>query len=354
MPLDTFLTSYSAGDPAVTSDVHHAADLIKKRRKLHPKNVLWHKLMRAVIRDNNTPEKALKFSNLYSRLLAQPVLSQKWAMLYFIYQLADPPLTNPLQEARPSASNRLPSYNTAIDSNPQTSAPTPKRAPERQFDVNSPAFNEAFANAGLLRLPETEEPGMPRAERPISRQRRERVKEDKTMNGDTEPGASADLLPGVNYDSLKPSEPNILRDLPFTLQGLSSTNFTFLSSKILKLPETLPVPIISLLHTLAEPCLLYKRLADFVESDDGGLVGQSFRSALSIELRAYLGLVATLEGQIRRALAQLDDSQPRQGIGKAGVTLKRCVVWTREATMGLRLMSLMVEESKGALIPQSL
>ena len=87
--------------------------------------------------------------------------------------------------------------------------------------------------------------------------------------------------------------------------------------------------------------------AEFVESSDGGLVTQSLRSALAIELRAYLGLVATLEGQIRRALAMLDETQPRNGIGKAGVTLKRCVIWTREATMGLRLMSLIVEESTG-------
>lgn len=300
----------------------------------------------AVIRDNNTPEKALKFSNLYSRLLSQPVLSQKWAMLYFFTQLADPPLTNPLQEARPSASNRMPSYATAISTSAQTAEPSPKRPLERQFDVNSPAFNEAFANSGLRRLPE-EEPGTPRTERPISSQRKERPREERAMNGDAEAGASPVPRTYVSYESLMPAEPNLLRDLPFTLQGLSSTNFDFQSNKILKLPETLPVPIISLLHTLAEPCLLYKRLAEFVESDDGGLVGQSFRSALSIELRAYLGLVATLEGQIRRALAQLDNSQPRNGIGKAGVTLKRCVVWTREATMGLRLMSLMVEKSKG-------
>jgi gamma-tubulin complex component 3 len=270
-------------------------------------------------------------------------------MLYFIYQLADPPPINPLQEARPSASNRLPSNTTAIESNAQTSPPTPKRPPDHQFNVNSPAFNEAFSNAGLLRLPQTEEPGASKAERPISRQRRDRTKEKEATNGDAEAGASPEPQIWIKYDALTPAEPNLLRDLPFTLQGLSSTNFNFASNKILKLPETLPVPIISLLHTLAEPCLLYKRLSEFVESNDGGLVGQSFRSALSIELRAYLGLVATLEGQIRRALAQLDESQPRQGIGKAGVTLKRCVVWTREATMGLRLMSLMVEESKGLL-----
>ena len=84
-----------------------------------------------------------------------------------------------------------------------------------------------------------------------------------------------------------------------------------------------------------------------MESTEGGLVGQSFRSALGKELRSYLGLVATLEGQIRRALAQLDEAQSHNGIGKAGVTLKRCVIWTREATLGLRLMSLMVEESRG-------
>ncbi|KAF2429382.1 hypothetical protein EJ08DRAFT_276728 [Tothia fuscella] len=268
-------------------------------------------------------------------------------MLHLLSQLADPPLTTPLQGARPSLANRLPSYNTNISTSAQTAEPTPKRPPDRQFVVDSPAFNEAFANPGLRRLPEAEEPGSSRAEKLFSSQRKERPKEPKAMNGDTEAGASP--MPKssyVSYDSLVPAEPNLLRDLPFTLQGLSSTNFSFESDKVLKLPDTLPVPIISLLHALAEPCLLYKRLSEFVESNDGGLVGQSFRSALSIELRAYLGLVATLEGQIRRALAQLDDSQPRKGIGKAGVTLKRCVVWTREATMGLRLMSLMVEESK--------
>jgi gamma-tubulin complex component 3 len=76
-------------------------------------------------------------------------------------------------------------------------------------------------------------------------------------------------------------------------------------------------------------------------------VGQSLRSAIGVELRAYLGLVATLEAQIRRALTQLDESPGNLGLGESGVTLKRCVVWTREATMGLRLMSMIVEEAKG-------
>lgn len=69
-----------------------------------------------------------------------------------------------------------------------------------------------------------------------------------------------------------------------------------------------------------------------------------------MELRSYLGLLATLEGEIRRAIATVNPEEPRGGIGKAGVTLKRCVVWTREATMGLRLMSLMAEEAKSMLL----
>ena len=144
------------------------------------------------------------------------------------------------------------------------------------------------------------------------------------------------------------SEAALLRDLPFTLQGLSSTNLHFSSLTTLDLPANLPLPIISLLHTLAEPSLLYRSLSAFVDSRDEGLIGQSLRSAISTELRSYLGLIATLEGEIRRAIASLNSvDQPQQGrVGKAGVTLKRCVIWTREATMGLRLMSVMIEEAQ--------
>ncbi|KIW08601.1 hypothetical protein, variant [Verruconis gallopava] len=324
-------------EPSITADVHHAADLIKKR----------------LIRDNLSPEKALKFSNLYSRLLAQPVLSQKWAMLYFLHQLTDPPLLNPLQESRPSIHNRMPSQNTAIQSDVQTDDPTPKRAlpgQERQFDVNSPAFNEAFSNAGLLRLSNAEHSGQASHERPLPRSRREKSKEEAQVHADatTPPAAEPPPEPThhLSYDILEPTEATLLRDLPFTLQGLSSTNFAFLSNKVLKLPNTLPVPLVSILHALAEPCLLYRRLSEYVESDDGGLLGQSFRSALNIELRAYLQFVAQLESQIRRALAQLHDAEPRRGIGKAGVTLKRCVLWSREPTAALRLLNVMVEQAR--------
>ncbi|KAF2089249.1 hypothetical protein K490DRAFT_72063 [Saccharata proteae CBS 121410] len=321
----------SAGEPSVASDVNHAADLIKKK----------------LVRESNSPERALRFSNLYSRLLTQPVLNSKWAMLYFLYQLSDSdvPIVMPPAEAAPSPQHQAPPYQPDARPTLQSPLQSPGHA------VASPAFNDAFKGAGLQRLPPADSPKPAKAPHADRAERRPEKRQSKSSRPATRDGESApkDAEPVAKEPRLltmEPSEPALLRDLPFTLQGLSSTNLKFTQPSALKIPSTLPPPMVSLLHTLAEPSLLYQRLSEFVESTEGGLVGQSFRSALGIELRAYLGLVATLEGQIRRALAMLEDSQPRQGIGKAGVTLKRCVIWTREATMGLRLMSLMVEQSK--------
>lgn len=251
-----------------------------------------------------------------------PVLDHKWAILYLLYQLADSPDPNeplPLTPMKPSA----PNYREAIRKHrrDRSKASTPvQRFEEEQF-------KEAFQPEGLKRFPRREQPG-----------------EDAGL-----PKRDVSLkttLLASNYSEIDPSETAILRDLPFTLQGLSSTAFPFVGQDTIKLPATLPLPMISLLHTLAEPSLLYRGLDNFCKTPAKGLLGQSIRSAMSSELRAYLNLIATLEGKIRNALSSLDDHAPRRGIGKFGVTLKRCVVWTREATMGLRLMSLIAEESE--------
>ena len=200
-------------------------------------------------------------------------------------------------------------------------------------------FQDAFAPGGLKKLPVETARREPEEDRSTSRA------EDESSKRPARDVSLKSTLLADNSLEYDPSETALLRDLPFTLQGLSSTTLPFSRDKSLKLPPTLPPPLISLLHTLAEPSLLYRGLGNFIKSPAKGLLGQSLRAAISNELRAYLTLVATLEGQIRRALSELDESAPRSGIGKAGVTLKRCVVWTREATMGLRLMSLIAEES---------
>ncbi|KAI4720388.1 hypothetical protein E4T48_03358 [Aureobasidium sp. EXF-10727] len=300
-PLTDSLRADEQPSSATADDVQHAADLIKQK----------------LVHENSRPDKALHFTNLYSRLLSQPVLDRKWAILYFLYRLSD-------SEA-----------DAAPDAAP---SPTPRpQPPLRQQSSDAPAFNDAFSRNGLPRVPDPDDPEPVRL--PQTRERMPLRASTRSVEASPEPTSSANPLDA-------PTEAQLLRDLPFTLQGLSSTNLAF-SDSSLKLPSTLPVPIISLLHTLAEPSLLYRSLSAFVESSEGGLVGQSLRSAMGVELRAYLGLVATLEAQIRRALTQLQESPGNLGLGKAGVTLKRCVVWTREATMGLRLMSMMVEEAKG-------
>ncbi len=293
------------GNPKIVADVQHAADLIKKKLR----------------RDHSSPEKAVQFSNLYTRLLTQPVLSQKWGILYLLHQLAD----SEVEEEKNDT------VRAGVDGRERGGR-------ERAHDDEQQTFKDAFAGAGLPQLPSHQRLAKERSESAQGRGSRSRDRRKANMEV-TAPSASTKR----SHDG--PSEAALLRDLPFTLQGLSATNLPFSSLTTLDLPTKVPLPNVSILHTLAEPSLLYRSLSDFVDSKDDGLIGQSLRSVIGIELRSYLGLISTLESEIRRAISSLENKQEGR-VGKAGVTLKRCVIWTREATMGLRLMSLMVEEAK--------
>ena len=207
------------------------------------------------------------------------------------------------------------------------------------------AVNEVSPFTGPSLLPAHGSRSREGVQAPIRQtQKKAQTKPEKTEQISYEPAFESN-----NSQKLIPTESALLRDLPFTLQGLSSSHLNFVSKSTLSLPPSLPLPLISLLYSLAEPSLLYRSLSDFVQSSDEGLIGQSLRSAIGNELRSYLGLIATLEGEIRRAIASRSTNDSHAGHGKVGVTLKRCVVWTREATMGLRLMSLMEEEAKSKL-----
>ncbi|RFU36160.1 hypothetical protein B7463_g198, partial [Scytalidium lignicola] len=312
-------------NPIVGADVNQASDLIKKR----------------LIQTNPTPEKALRFSNLYSRLLSIPVISQKWAILYFLYQLGDqqtphPTLTNPFTTpVKGSPQNRK---NLEDDRTAQSQYPVPKR------DDGVPGTK--YANLGPRRRATEELSPRDRGDR------RDSVEDHGVEVSHNQPGGrrgtETDIKANVGFkiSEMNPSETVLLRELPFTLQGLSSKNLVFSTETCLDIPPTLPIPIVSLLNTLAEPALLYRQLNNFTQTSEGGLLGQSLRAAIARELRSYLSLTAALESQIRAAVANLDGTADRITIGKAGVTLKRCVVSSREATTGLRLMNWICEESK--------
>ncbi|KAI2792982.1 Spindle pole body component alp6 [Penicillium oxalicum] len=310
-------------------DVNHAPDLIKRKLR----------------RENASPEKIVRFSNLYTRLLTQPVLSQKWGILFLLYKLGE------ADEDRPAESSRSPLLD---DGKMQNMMGRGLERSQRDTVVDSEDDEEGPAvGSSASQIPrasrETQPPQRPRSlrmdlERSVERASAGQASQYET--GDEGEGAISPTETPVNANRPNEvTEQGLLRDLPFNLQGLSSTNVQFQSHSVLKLPSNLPAPLVSLLNALAEPCLLYRELAGFVEASDGGLVNQSLRAAIANELRSYLGLVATLEAEIRQALTALSNATvtpPRKGL----VTLKRCVVWTRDATMALRLMSLIVEEAR--------
>lgn len=301
-----------AGQEDMPADTNSAHDLI--RRKL--------------LRENASPEKAARFSNLYSRLLSMPVLNQKWRILYLLYSLSDDQV--PV--------NGLRSPLVEVDQQRLMKEKIQQRYHERTDSDQS----EKYSHRGSAELRTNFESPKRLPAKPPSRDQPQ-----KTIPDDRQTGLGVTTRTAETNDSVAFSELELLKDLPFNMQGLSSNSYRFESANTVKLPPNLPIPILSLLNTLAEPCLLYKTLSNFINGQDGGLVNQSLRAAISGELRSYLGLVATLEGEIRRALAAIEKGDDdKKGVRAAGVTLKRCVIWTKDATMGLRLMALVVEDSQ--------
>ncbi|KEF52636.1 uncharacterized protein A1O9_11479 [Exophiala aquamarina CBS 119918] len=305
-------------DPRLPSDTNQASDLIKRK----------------LLRENASPEKAARFSNLYSRLLAIPVLNQKWAILYLLHKLGDPSIPD-LHQRSPLADSdqvrNIPRRHTLSSEKPyhaedyegeEHEAARPRFSPRRSPGHRS-ATNQYAREQNVASL----------------------AQEEQTMRENQGPEPEQVSVKKIPQ-TFSPSELELLRDLPFNLQGVSSAHLEFVGASSLTLPSTLPVPILSLLHALAEPCLLYRGLAEYAGGQDGGLIDQSLRSAVNNELRSYLSLVASLETEIRQALATIHAGKDQIAIQTIGVTLKRCLIWTRDATMGLRLMKLIVEESK--------
>lgn len=320
---------------AAAENINNASDLIKRK----------------LLRDNASPDKAVRFSNLYSRLLTQPVLGQKWAILYLLFKLSSGDEAEGQQDgAAGGGRSRSPLMNEGNLDNMlfKESSKDLRSGMRMAEDDDGPAIGSSVSQRG-------ERPERRPSLRTSVQKQRTRPAAAEEENRNTLPNRQRTTSMAREETAASPqttaetklTEPSLLRDLPYILQGLSSSNVEFSSNTTLKLPTNLSIPMTSLLHTLAEPCLLYKGLSTFVEGSEGGLVSQALRAAVGNELRSYLSLVATLEGEIRRALTAAADETDPKGAVKGAVTLKRCVIWTREATMALRLMSSMVEQSKG-------
>ncbi|KDE80400.1 gamma-tubulin complex, DGRIP91/SPC98 component [Aspergillus oryzae 100-8] len=294
------------GSLAGGENINNASDLIKRK----------------LLRENASPDKAMRFSNLYSRLLTQPVLSQKWAILYLLYRLSS--LDDYDESFEEEGGSRSPAVEPGNIQNLLWKGQRARQGLGPMSDEEGPAISSSASQIparlerkASQRRPEREIRDMGEDEELEMAQEHQRYRAmsdaaARDIQMEEQRTAQPQLAPDDQQKLARPAENGLLRDLPFVLL----------------------------------PGLLYKGLSAFVESSSGGLLNQSLRAALSNELRSYLGLVATLEGEIRRALAAPGASTSPASVAKTGVTLKRCVVWTRDATMALRLMSVIVEEAQ--------
>ncbi|KAG5519070.1 hypothetical protein PMAC_002156 [Pneumocystis sp. 'macacae'] len=256
-------------------------------------------IKKKLLRENSTPENAIRFINLLSRLQAQDILEKKAEILLFLYNLSDLAYMPTKTENIKGSFSHMNYYEDSTDS-------------DAFFSAVSSGFTSALG---------------------ISKSK-----------GFTPKSLllKAPLIISQNYDA---SESSLLKDVCFILQGISSASVTFSGSGSAVISSKFPPTIASLLSYVVEPGMLYKQLSITISSQDvrntSGLIKQSFFSCLDLELSAYLTLVSALEVEIRKDLLLSDDH-----LEKRSVTLKRIIIWTREASMGLRLMTLMVENCK--------
>ncbi|KAI0939289.1 hypothetical protein AcW1_004371 [Taiwanofungus camphoratus] len=280
------------------ADIGHLANLIKRHLLQSAPNGVT----------------ALKFTNMLSRLLDQPVLSRKYASLQFLHSLA----------ISPKSSSISPIFL------PSLAPPPPSRA---SSIANTPA-----------------EPSPPVA-LPRGKSKAQILREYRNKIG-------------------RPHLPEhlILRDTLYLLQGISgkyvhlspSTNADGNNDLVFEDDPryVISTPTKTLVHRLAEVGHLYMRVDAFVREREGqvgvGMIEQSLCHHLQTQLTEYYRLIAILESQM--SVSTSTDGSQRQSAmeegsireEESGLTLKRLDVWIEDWRLRMRMMSVCVEGAKGA------
>lgn len=145
------------------------------------------------------------------------------------------------------------------------------------------------------------------------------------------------------------SESDLLRDLIFIFQGIDGQYIKFnpeLNDYSLVAGVSVSKPMEEMVFKLADIGWLYIKIRNFiklnVDNANIGLVGQSLCAALQHELTEYYKLIAILEAQIEKQIADKSLTNDQQSL-----TLKRLMVWTLDCTQKLRLMSILVDVCQG-------
>ncbi|TFK55684.1 gamma-tubulin complex DGRIP91/SPC98 component [Heliocybe sulcata] len=272
------------------NDIGHLADLVKRH----------------LLQSSPNGAASLRFTNLLSRLLDQPILSRKYASLLFLYTLAS--------SSRPSSSRAfLPALVPPPPTRPRTTTPTP-------VTPSSAKPYKGKSKAELLREYRAKTEGYP-------------------------------TLP----------EHLLLRDTLYLLQGISGKYVQFVSDsdngKRVVFKEDprhiIPAPTKQLIHRLSEVGHLYTHVDALVKDREDkrgvGMIEQSLCHYLQTQLTEYYRLIAVLETQMVRAETAEDDRTEGSGSAEeTGLTLRRLDVWISDWRLRMRMMSACVEGARDA------
>ncbi|KAG5732384.1 Spindle pole body component alp6 [Termitomyces sp. T112] len=274
---------------------------------------------RHLLQTSPSGSNSLKFTNLLSRLLDQPVLSRKHASVLFLLSLATFTQTQ-------SSASFLPSL-----------APPP---PSRRPTTANPNGHVSPPRTPVSR-------GKPKAEL---------LKEYRAKNG---------------LSQL--SEQLLLRDALYLLQGISGKYIRFSSQEGSEIDNTLvfvddtkhiiSAPTKALIHRLSEVGYLYIRVESYVRETEAaaavGMIKQSLCYHLQAQLTEYYRLIAILETQMSSSTTWSEDTMSSNPVshdsGEASVlTLRRLDVWINDWRLRMRMMSVCVEAARdthgGALV----
>ncbi|RDX55466.1 gamma-tubulin complex DGRIP91/SPC98 component [Lentinus brumalis] len=285
---------------SVEKDIGHLADLIKRH----------------ILQTSPTGSSTLRFTNLLSRLLEQPVLNRKHASLQFLHSLASTPAPAPL------ATSFLPSL-----------APPPPTRPSSRLTSKASSPVD----------------GRPPPRGPKGKSKAEILREYRLQMG--QPHIPEHL---------------ILRDTLYLLQGISGKYVQFSVTKDAEQNKELifaedpryyiPAPTRALIHRLAEVGHLYQRVDSFVREREGkvgvGMIEQSLCHHLQTQLTEYYRLIAVLESQmsiVSQTKVEVNGADEERGREEeTGLTLKRLDVWIEDWRLRMRMMSVCVEGARDA------
>ncbi|KAI8333505.1 Spc98 family-domain-containing protein [Choanephora cucurbitarum] len=279
-------------------------------------------------------DKAFRFGHLYSKLASRTRLSKKWSILYLLSLMSDMPILD-----HPD----IPSLgNTTLSSRGLRNIESDVQPPaSRPLDMSHEGSRNTRRR--LTRTP---------------------IEEDTPIGIDLSPPAVQLAQARESLRNEQPtldatlyvSEADLLRDLIFLFQGIDGQYIRYdrqLNDHVFVPGIEVSKSTEEMVFKLAEIGWLYSCVRNFikehVDSPHIGLVGQSLCAALQHELTEYYKLIAILEAQIEKQIAN-----KHLGLTDQSLTLKRLTVWTLECNQKLRLMSVLVDvcqdQKGGALI----